>query len=163
MTRKKKPKKTNIQISNRKYCKTPGRTSSMHPSFNKTNHMCTKYQPWAPKLTSKLPITTYLTSILTSNVLNFCCIIKFDFWTFLFRFSNWFLSYKLVRNNKKITKKKKTILIYGMYICTHEYKHTYTNTQQRTWQNSLRETSVETAAAAKETNNNKIYSWNAFS
>lgn len=45
-----------------------------------------------------------------------------------------------------------------MYICTHEYKPTYTNTQQRTWQNSLRETSVETAAAAKETNNHKIYS-----
>lgn len=28
-------KKTNIQISNRKYCKTPGRTSSMHPSEQK--------------------------------------------------------------------------------------------------------------------------------
>lgn len=28
-------KKTNIQISNRKYCKTPGRTSSMHPISQK--------------------------------------------------------------------------------------------------------------------------------
>lgn len=43
-----------------------------------------------------------------------------------------------------------------MYICTHVYTHIHTCVlQQRTWQNSLRETSVETAAAAKETNNNK--------
>lgn len=44
-------------------------------------------------------------------------------------------------------------------IFVHTNTNTLTrNTQQRTWQNSLRETSVETAAAAKETNNNKIYS-----
>lgn len=57
------------QISNRKYCKTPGRTSSMHPSKKKKLTIYAQKLPWAPKLTSKL----LLLLLLLNLNLNFEC------------------------------------------------------------------------------------------